>query len=61
MSATTITKTNEGIKVTVTDQHGNQMTNTMNETQAAAFAFEFLTKALPDNHLTKILLGKARG
>jgi len=33
----------------------------MNPTETAAFAYELLTQGLPDNHLTKILLGKARG
>ncbi len=61
MSAPTITKTADGTRITVTDQHGNQMSNTMTDTQAAAFAYDLLTKALPDNHLTQILLGKAQG
>jgi hypothetical protein len=56
-----ITKTTAGTRITVTDKHGNEMTSTMTDIEAAAFAYDFLTKALPNNHLTQILRGKAQG
>lgn len=62
MSAPTITKLPNGnVKVTITGKYGDETSNTMTETQAAAFAYNLLTKGLPDNHLTKTLLGKAQG
>lgn len=59
MSAPTIAKLPNGnIKLTNTDKFGNETINTLTETQAAAFVYELLTKALPEAGLTKILLGK---
>lgn len=62
MSKPTIAKLPNGnVKVTTVSQYGDEMSNTMTETEAAAWAYDFLTKALPNAGITQILLGKARG
>lgn len=57
--APTITKLEDGkVRITTTNKHGDEMSNTMTETQAAAFAFDLLTKGLPNAGITHRLLGK---
>jgi hypothetical protein len=62
MSRPTIAKlANGNVQIATTNRHGDEIRNTMTETEAAAFVFDFLTKGLPNAGLTQILLGKTQG
>lgn len=53
-----VTKLDNGdVRITLTNRHGDQMSNTISEDQAAALLFDLLTVGLPDNHLTQRLHG----
>jgi hypothetical protein len=61
MSTPTIEKLPDGnVRVTTTDQHGNQISNTMTETQTAAFAYDLITRCLPGSHVANYLTGKSK-